>query len=245
MTYRKSFAQSLKPSVPRVKTGVLVSYTGSLATVAIEGQQMTLPMLDSVSTTIAVGSTVVCQVYGNSGFIIGSVNTVSRSASGAWTGGFSNPPVPKPSTQGFGYSNFSPIGLGAYDDTSGTFSAATSSFTQSSTTGGAWFFGASAFSSLSSRTIQSIEVYLPPLTSGSYPLNVAYHLYATRPGGVAGFSGTPVTRSASGWVALPTTWNSVMQSNLTKFGVGISTSTNTAVISNGLPYGTLRIGWSN
>jgi hypothetical protein len=241
---RTTLAKTVKKDVPKVKTGVLVSYVGSLATVAIDGQQMTLPMLDSVSSTIAVGSTVVCQVYGNSGFVIGSVNTVSRTASAAWTGGFSNPPVPRPSNRGYGYSNFSPVSRGAYDDTSGLFSAASSTFTQSSTTGGAWFYGTGAFSSLAGRTVQSIEVYLPPLTSGAYPLNMAYHTYATRPTGIAGLT-SPTARSSSGWVALPTAWNTVLQSNLNAFGVGISTGTNTAVISNALPYGTLRIGWSN
>jgi hypothetical protein len=245
MTVRKSLAQSLKPSVPKVKTGVLISYQNSVATVAIDGAQMTLPMLDSVSSSIAVGSTVVCQVYGSSGFVIGSVNTVSRTASAVWTGQIGNPPVPRPSSKGFSYSNFSPITRGAYDDNTGLFTAATSQFTQSPTTGGAWFYGATAFSSLASRTIQSIEVYLPPLSSGAYPLNMAYHLHATRPTGVSGFSGTSAERSTAGWVALPTTWNSAMQSNLSNFGVGISTAANSAVISNALPYGTLRIGWSN
>lgn len=240
---KKTFAKAVKKDVPRVKTGVLVSYNGYQATVAIEGQQMTLPVLDSVSTTIAVGSTVVCQVYGNSGFVIGSVNTVSRSASGAWTGGFSNPPVPRPSTKGYGYTNFSWSQVGAYDDSAGTFSAAGSTFTQSLTTGGAWFYGSGAFNSLSGRTIQSIEVYLPPLSSGAYPLKLSYHLYGTRPAN-GGFP-VSVSRSTSGWVTLPTDWNAILQANLANFGVGITTSTNTAVISNSLPYGTLRIGWSN
>jgi hypothetical protein len=238
-------AKAVKNDTPKVKTGVLVNYNGYLATVAIEGQQLTLPMMDSVSSTVAVGSTVVCQVFGKSGYVIGSLNTVSRTSSGAWTGGISNPPVPKPSTAGYGYSNFSPTNRGAYDDNSGLFTTATSVFTQSATTGGAWFYGTGAFSSLAGKTVQSIEVYLPPLTSGEYPLNVAYHLRATRPTGVAGFSGSPVTRNSSGWVALPTAWNSILQSNLNGFGVGITTNTNTATIANALPFGTLRIGWSN
>jgi hypothetical protein len=240
---RTALAKTVKKEGPKVKTGTLVSYSGYLATVSIEGQQMTLPMMDSVSTTIPVGSTVVCQVYGNSGFVIGSVNTVSRTTSAAWTGGFSNPPVPRPSSKGYGYSNFSPTQTGAYDDSAGSFSAAGSTFTQSTTTGGAWFYGSGAFTSLSTRTVQSIEVYLPPLTSGAYPLNLAYHLYGTRP--ALGGMNSPTARSASGWVTLPTAWNSVLQANLSNFGVGVTTGSNTAVISNALPYGTLRIGWSN
>lgn len=243
---RSSLAKTVKKDVPKVKTGILVSYTGYLATVAIEGQQMTLPMMDSVSPTIAIGSTVVCQVYGNSGFVIGTVNTVSRTASAAWTGGFSNPPVPKPSSKGYGYSNFSWSQVGAYDDNSGLISAAGSTFTQSSTTAGAWYYGATAFSSLSQRTIQSIEIYLPALNSGAYPLYIGYHLNATRPSaGAPIVGGSAVTRSASGWVALPTAWTTIMQSNLSNFGIGLSTASNTAVISNALPFGTLRIGWSN
>jgi hypothetical protein len=205
---------------------------------------MTLPMLDSVSATIPVGSTVLCQVYGNSGYVIGSVNTISRTASAVWTGGFNNPPVPKPSTAGFGYSNYSPNARGAYDDNTGLWSTAGGTFTQSTTTGGGWFYGLGAFNNLSSRTVESIEVYLPPLTSGSYPLQVSYHLQATRPTGIGGALLSPTARSTSGWVALPTAWNSILQANLANFGVGISPAANTAVINNALPFGTLRIGWS-
>jgi hypothetical protein len=233
-----------RDDVPKLATGVLVSYTGSLATVNIRGQQLTLPMLDSVSSSIAVGSTVLCQVNKNSGFVIGSVNTVSRTTSAAWTGGFSNPPVPRPSTQGIYYSNISPNARRGYDDFSGTFSGSPPSFTQNDVSGGAWFYGSTAFSSLSGKTLVSLEVYLPALSSGTYPLAMAYHLYANPPGGLGGFGSVPVNRSGSGWVSLPSTWVTTLASNLSGFGVGVTTSTNTAVISNALPYGTLRIGWS-
>lgn len=233
-----------RDDVPKLATGVLVSYTGSLATVNIRGQQLTLPMLDSVSSTIAIGSTVLCQVNKNSGFVIGSVNTVSRTTSATWTGGYSNPPVPRPSTQGVYYSNVSPNSVGAYEDLSGTWSATSAQFTQNTTQGGGWFYGATGFSSLTGKTLVSLEVYLPTLTSGTYPLTVGYHLLATRPSS-AGMSPTGgVSRSTSGWVALPSSFVTALSGSLSAFGIGIVPSANTAVISNALPFGTLRIGWS-
>lgn len=235
--------QSQKDKV-RLVTGTLVSYNGSLATVNVQGQNLTLTMMDSVSSTIAIGSTVVCQVSKGAGFVIGSVNTVSRTQSAVWTGGFSNPPVPRPITTGLSYTNVSPTQIGAYEDISGTWSnGAGANMTQSTISAGAWFYG-SSFTSLSGKNLQSLEIYLPPLASGSYPLNVGYLLVANRPAstGIPPFNA--VARSTSGWVSLPSSFVTALSGSLNAFAVGLSLSSNTASINPALPYGTLRIGWS-
>jgi hypothetical protein len=207
-------------------------------------------MLDGF-TPSAVGITVICQVFGSTGYVIGSLNTNSRSASATWTGGYNNPPVPNPSVPNATFSTFLPAQAGQYVDATGNNTNVTitgGQFYQNGVTadGGSWYYGSTAFSSLTGKTILSVEVYLPGLTSGTYPLNIGWHTNATRPslGGNASFDF--VTRSTSGWVSLPATFATALSTHLTGFGVGIygnSVAIPFATISAATPYGTLRIGW--
>jgi len=240
----QSFSKQVSKDAPVVRTGILQSYNGYIAQVAIDGNVLNLPMLDSVSATIPVGSTVVCQVFGASGYVIGSVNTVSRTASTTWTGGFGNPPVPKPSNAGLTFTTFA-VKQAATWGTPGTLTS-TTVLTQDTESVGAWFYGANAFSSLAGKTIKSLEVYLPALknTTDAYPLKFNYHTSAARASYSPSFSGTTQTISSSGWVTLSSSFVTGLSSNLSAFGLGIS-GTPTASISGAAPFGTLRIGWSN
>lgn len=242
--------QKLIPETTKVKTGILQSYSGTLAQVAIDGNVLNLPMLDTIGTP-AVGSTVVCQVYGSTGYVIGSLNTNSRAASATWPGGYANPPVPNPSVPNASYSTFVPTQAGQYIDASGnntSVSITGGQFSQNGVTadGGSWYYGSSAFISLTGKTILSVDVYLPGLAGGNYPLNIGWHTSATRPsvGGQALFDFT--LRSTSGWVSLPAPFATALSTRLTAFGVGIYgnvASIPFATISAANPYGTLRIGW--
>lgn len=250
MSAKKKLAKAVKPASPKIKTGILVSYVGSYATVNIEGSDLLLPMLDSVDTAVPVGSTMVCQVYGSSGYVIGSLNNTSRIASDSHTGSYYNPPVPKPSTLGYNYTNFSARQYGTFNIDILPFTVTSTAQTFADATGNAgyWFYGTNAFTSLSSKTIQSIEVFLSPIvnSSDSYPIYMLDHSATTRPSTtftqLRGFQ----TVSKSGWVTLDSTILADFKANyLSGFGVGFRTGVNQATLKASAPYGTLRVGWTN
>ena len=247
------YAKATTKDHPKIKNGVLISYAGTLAQVSIDGVTLSLQMLDSVSATIPVGTTVVCQVHGMTGYVIGSLATTSRSASGTWAGGYSNPPVPSPATLASNYLQVTPFGgangSGNYNDSTASWAALSSGFQQDpvNSIGSAWFYGSTAFASVASKTLISLEVYLPSLSSGNYPLNFAWHNFATRPSGSpGGFQADRALRYTSGWVTLPTAFVTALGSNLSAFGIGIMGDVGTqqaTLSSSASPYGTLRIGW--
>lgn len=249
MSKTNKLAKQLKPAGPKIKTGILVSYTGASATVNIDGSELLLPMLDSISTTAPIGSTVVCSVNGASGYIIGTLNNTSRTASGSYTGSYWNPPVPKPSNLGYSYTNFMPAQVG-------TFNIQVVPFTVTSTTtlfangnpgdAGFWFYGTNAFSSLTGKNIQSVEVYMSPLLldTNTYPLTVISHKAATRPATTFTLGIGSQNSSASGWVNLGSDFVNELKTSLTAWGVGFSSLT-TANLRPNTPYGTLRVGWTN
>ena len=235
--------QRINPETTKVKTGILQSYSGTLAQVNIDGNTLNLPMLDTIGTP-AVGSTVVCQVFGSTGYVIGTLNTNSRSASGFWTGGVNNPPVPNPSIPAASYSTFLPTQNGAWDSGAALWSAGAFAQNNTGPNGAAWFYGAGAFSSLTGKTLISLEVYISGLLSGAYPLNFTYHTLSVRgttnSGGLD--SNATAQRSTSGWVSLPPAFVTALSANLSAFGVGIYGG-QAASLNPALPYGTLRIGW--
>lgn len=247
---QKALSKAITPSGPKVKTGVLVSYVGSYATVNIDGAELLLPMLDSVDTAVPVGSTVVVSVHGNTGYVIGSLNNQSRTASGAFTGSYANGPVPRPSNLGYQYTNFSARQVGTFniDALPFTLTSTTAVFADPNGNAGFWFYGTNAFSSLAGKTIQSLEVYISPLlgASDAYPIYMLDHYANTRP--TTTFSGGSAyqANSKSGWVTLDNTFLTEFRSNYaTGFGVGFRTSTTYATLRASAPYGTLRVGWTN
>lgn len=249
---KKTLAKVVKaPSGPKVKTGVLVSYVGSYATVNIEGSELLLPMLDSVDTAVPVGSTVVCQVFGSSGYVIGSLNNANRAPSGAFTGSYSNAPVPRPSNLGYSYTNFTARQYGTFntDVIPFTVTSTTATFANGSGNAGFWFYGSNAFSSLIGKNIQSVEVYISPLqvAEDSYPLTFYPHRAATRPSTTFVIGSGTSTASSSGWLTLSNTIVNDFKTNLSAWGVGFSVSgvTQTATLRAPAPYGTLRVGWTN
>jgi hypothetical protein len=254
-------ASTLSKDVTKVKNGTLVYYNGSTAQVQIDGNILTLQVLDSVGTSLPVGTTVVCQVHGMTGYVIGSLGTVTRAASGTWTGSVYNPPVPRPNTFGITYSTFAPTSFGVFESLYGTQLTGQNKLIQSGsyyvTTAlgsgnaaikSAWFYGANAFTALSGKTIKSVEIYIPNLTNSadSYPLNFQYHTLATTPGSYASVALTGTTQNVSqgGWVTLSSAFITGLSGSLTAFGVGIS-GTPQATLTGASPFGTLRIGWSN
>jgi hypothetical protein len=253
MSNVNKLSKSIKPDAPKVRTGTLVSYVGSYATVNIDGAELLLPMLDSVNTSVPVGSIMVVQVFAGTGYVIGSLNNTDRAPSGAFTGSYANAPVPKPSNLGFSYTNFSPRQVGTYSV--GVIPFVLNSTSSLSSSGGSetaafWFYGTNAFSSLVGKTLQSVEVYVSPLQSAndSYPLSYVSHTSATRPSttfsyGAAGSQNA----SQSGWVTLPSGFVTELGSNLNNWGVGFQVNgfTQTASQRASAPYGTIRVGWTN
>jgi hypothetical protein len=254
-------ASAVNKDTVKVKNGILVYYSGSTAQVQIDGNVLNLQVLDSVGTSLPVGTTVVCQVHGMTGYVIGSLNTVSRATSGTWTGSVYNPPVPRPNTAGINYTTFAPASFGVYENLYGT-KITSAKLIQSNSyfvtvpnlgSGNAaiksgWFYGSNAFTGLTGKTIKTVEIFIPNLTDSTdaYPLNFQYHTLATAASSFAGLTltGTAQTVSAGGWVSLSTTFVAGLSANLTAFGVGIS-GTPQATLSGTSPFGTLRIGWSN
>jgi hypothetical protein len=208
-------------------------------------------MLDSVDTAIPVGSTVVCQVHGQTGYIIGSLNNTSRTPSGAFSGNYLNAPVPRPSNLGFSYTNFSARQVG-------TFGIGQLPFTVVSTTAlsangnsehaGFWFYGANAFSSLYGKTIETVEIFVSPLVleSDSYPVTFFPHYSATRPSTTFALGSPNQNSSNSGWVTLSTSFVNDLKVNLNAWGIGflVSGLNQTANLRPAAPYGTLRVGWT-
>lgn len=249
MSAKKSLSKAVKPAGPKIKTGILVSYVGSYATVNIEGSDLLLPMLDSVDTAVPVGSTMVCQVFGSTGYVIGSLNNTSRTASGAFTGNYLNAPVPRPSSLGFQYTNFTARQFGTFQTQTIPFTVTSTTQTFADVNGntGYWFYGTNAFSSLNGRNIQTIEVFLSPMigANDSYPLFVTDHYAATRPSTTFLQGGGYQSVSRSGWITLDNTILNDFKANFnTGFGVGFYSNT-VANLRPAAPYGTLRVGWTN
>lgn len=247
----KALAKAVKPAGPKIKTGILVSYVGAYATVNIEGAELLMPMLDSVDTAVPVGSTVVCQVYGGTGYVIGALGNANRTASGTFTGSYYNPPVPRPSNLGYQYTNFTARQIGTFNTAAlpYTVTSTTTLFadnTGSTTNTGYWFYGANAFSSLTGKTIQSVEIYVSPflLDTNTYPMTFISHKAATRPSTTFTQGIGSTNSSMSGWVTLGTDFVNELKTNLSAWGVGFISNT-TANLRPSAPYGTLRVGWTN
>jgi hypothetical protein len=253
MSNSNKLSKAIKPAGPKIRTGTLVSYVGSYATVNVDGTELLLPMLDSVNTSVPVGSVMVVQVFGGSGYVIGSLNNTDRAPSGAFTGSYLNAPVPKPSNLGFNYTNFSSRQVGTYSVGALPFvlnSTTALSSNANSETAAFWFYGANAFSSLVGKTLQSVEVYVSPLQSAndSYPLSYVSHTSATRPSTTFSY-GAAGSQNAfqSGWVTLPSAFVTELASNLNNWGVGFQVNgiNQTASQRASAPYGTIRVGWTN
>lgn len=253
MSNSNKLSKAIKPAGPKIRTGILVSYVGSYATVNVDGTELLLPMLDSVNTSVPVGSVMVVQVFGGTGYVIGSLNNTDRAPSGAFTGSYANAPVPKPSNFGFSYTNFSPRQVGTYSVGALPYTLnSTSSLSSSGNaeTAAFWFYGTNAFSSLVGKTLETVEVYVSPLQNADdrYPLSYVSHTSATRPTTTFSFgSAGSQNSSQSGWVSLPTAFATQLASNLNGWGVGflVNGINQTASQRASAPYGTLRIGWTN
>lgn len=253
-------AKKLAPPIPVVKTGVLLAITGNLGTVNINGANVTLPMLDHISTSITIGTIVACQVQGNSGIIIGSLGTVTRStATMPLNFNVPNPSPPRPVLNSLYYTTYFPTGASTWDGTqwyqaysnagngTGGFGIAglpqpKEAIAQDTGKTGIFVYGQGRFGDLSNKTIKSIEIYVPNAGTGSTTYKFYSHTHAAVPAGAPTISNGPSTVSAvGGWIAMPSTMFSAFQAGTA--GLAISGSPANAIFTAS-PYGTIRIGWS-
>lgn len=241
-----------------MKTGTLISYGGGVATVEIEGGNVTLPMMDSIPATVPLGTAVICAVHGRTGIVIGTLNTTTRTNSDIYVG-VGNPPPPTPSKTR--YTTYSPKATGVWNNINHTWSKNPSKVRQgddyttktvngnktTTHTGsytGAWFYGStSRFLDLETRTIESIEIFIGALAtkSDAYPFHFYTHESASIPSSALSLDNGPVSRQASGWVSLPIEYaESLIQNG---GGIAIKGTPNASLLTK-TPYGTIRIGWS-
>ena len=255
-------ARRLANNTPVVKTGILIGVSGIYGTVNINGQVLTLPMLDHLASAISLGTLVACQVQGNSGIIIGSLGTVSRTANLDTTIASPNPQPPKPTTSAIYYSTYFPTDAATYNTTTSTWYQATSNagtgnngfgalalgsgsknvIAQDTNLKGLFVYGQNRFSDMSNKTIKSVEIFVPSAGTGSTSYKFYSHTHAAIPAGAPTLSNGPSTVSAvGGWISMPSTMFASFQAGTA--GLAIFGSPN-ATIYTASPYGTIRIGWT-
>lgn len=250
----------IKPPTPTTKTGILIGITGNLGTVNVNGSTLTLPMLDHISTSIAVGTTVVVQVTGNAGVIIGSLGTTTRTTVGVPNNlTVPNPTPPRPVQNSIYYSTYFPTGASTWDGTqwyqaysnagngTGGFGIAglpqpREAILQDTSKTGLFVYGQGRFGDLSNKTIKSIEIYVPSAGTGSTTYKFYSHTYAAVPAGAPTISNGPSTVSAvNGWISMPSTMFASFLAGTA--GLAISGAPANSIFTAS-PYGTIRIGWT-
>lgn len=266
-THVRRRKNKIAPPSPTTKTGILTAITGNLGTVNINGSSLTLPMLDHISTTIAIGTTVVVQVTGNSGVIIGSLGTTTRTTATTPNNlAVPNPTPPRPGTNTIYYTTYFPTDALTWNGTSwvqsssnygngnGGFGIATlggnrNVILQDASSTGALFFGANRFGDLTNKNIKSVELYVPRLAYPTNTFKFYTHLYGSVPAGAPTIANGPsvvTANTVNGWIQLPSSFITPFLTGTA--GIAIAGTPNngytSATIPTTSPNGTLRIGWT-
>lgn len=234
----KSLSQALKSDTASVKTGSIISFDVYSAVVNVDGQNITMKLLDSV--TAALNKVVVCIVQGDTGFIIGTLDTTTRTPTASTGDAVSNSnTVPSVS---YGTYTYTPNYTYVYNGTTGWESAITDlkqGITPYGTLRGFSFYGMNRFSGLKGKTITKVQVYVK-IKSGT-SVTLAYHGYGTKPAGSITTGSSQVVTS-SGWVTVPDSWGTYLAGGTGTGGLAII-GTNVAT-AKGVPDGlTIKISW--
>lgn len=226
--------QALKSDGAVVKTGQIVSYGAYDAVVNVDGQNISMKLMDHV--TAGLNRVVVCAVQGDTGFIIGTLDNTARTPVAA-DGNATNDSTTVTSTTSGTYS-YAPKTVANFATAFGQW-ASSSTVNQGTGTQGFWFYGSGRFKSLQGKTVTKFQIYIK-FTSGS-SASVKYHFYGSKPSGTPTVGGTAQGVSG-GWITLPTSWADALIAGSGTGGIAATGSTSAAM--KGLPDGgTLKISW--
>lgn len=237
----KSLSQAIRSETAVIKTGQVNSFDVYTATVSIDGVLITLKLMDHV--TVSLNRVVVCIVQGDTGFVIGTLDTTTRTPQAANESATptSSKLVP---TVTYGTNTYTPKSVGNWK--SGTSTGWTSLDGRVWQTygvdryQGCWFYGKGRFKSLQGKTITKVQIYVRFIVGTTATLQ--YHIHPSVPAGAPTTGGTPQTVTGGGWVTLPNSWADVLKSGDGSGGI-IAVGTPLAKMK-GLPDGgTLKISW--
>lgn len=234
----KNLAQAISSNAAYVRTGSIVSNTSNTAVVNIDGQNIEMKLLDSVTTNL--NRTVVCLVQGDTGFIIGTLDTTARTPVAADGSNSSSSNVT--TAVQYGTYTYAPNYAYTYNGTTGWEKSPGNPLQGTTSYGslkGFYFYGIKRFSGLKGKTITKVQIYVKVLSGSSVTL--AYHGYATKPSGVIATGGSQVV-TKSGWVTVPDSWGTYLAGGTGQGGIAII-GTNVAQ-AKGAPDGcTIKISW--
>jgi hypothetical protein len=233
-----SLTNSLKSDGAVIKTGIIVSNDVYTAVVNVEGVNLTLKLLDSV--TAGINRVAVCVIQGDTGFVLGTLDNTARTPSVDPMGTVSSSSSTTVISASSGTYSYTPKGTATWNTGNSTYTAINGNVSQSSVLDGYWFYGAGRFKELQGKTITGFQIYLK-FVSGS-TASFVYHLYGSQPSEFASWTGTLQTVNGGGWISLPTAWATTLINNAGTGGIAIVG--NTASTAKGLPDGgTLKITW--
>lgn len=232
----KNLAQAIRSENTSVKTGQVVSYDVYSAVVNVDGQDISMKLMDHV--TVSLNRVVVCLLNGDTGFVIGTLDNTARTPV-ASDGTASNSSTTVSTVQ-YGTYTYAPKAISNYYS-SGAWSYNVNEVQQGTTPYGTakgfWFYGSKRFIGLKGKTITKVQIYLKFKTGSSATLG--FHGYAGAPNSAPTTGGSASVKG--GWVTLPTSFGTYLAAAGTG---GIAAIGSSVATMKGLPDGgTLKISW--
>lgn len=196
------------PSIPKPGYGTVTAVSGDWVTVSTAVGSETLPFFAGYSP------------------MVGDIVKIdwSELPAVAWVLSTQPDPVTPPPAPGVPSGEhvqvFTAVDAGSQNSSGGSWWQA--QVWASNTTRGMWFYGTKLPDTIpSGAVILSVEIYVSLAQKFGANPNFATHVYAGKPGGVAGFSsGNTPTAVANGWIGLPVSFGNSLKAGGGSRGVG-------------------------